>query len=415
MSHRADHLPAPPDAPERGERALKWAAAHLGDRDRALFARRPLIDPLLPNTSDIDLLAFAEVPDLLPERLWAPEPLPPVDVIWLPVSRLEALEELATWGLIAHRLAESSPTSPEGGEPSPAAGGAPAALRALMSSPESRAARIGGFLEMGFATVREIGITWDFPALALFWLQIAWSSLVASAADAAGQRVPNVYTRPLDALETLAEADRRLLEPFLEALALAEVDAGAVAEAVRRIHAQVTAAFPEPPWPDGYRQDTRYEYRYYSDPRELRWRLAVAEEMVSGGDPRGAALYLRFWAYSLARIPMVHRRCEEEVEVPFGRPFKAMGPELRALCPAILPDVTLALGGTQIDRAHVEAAASRLSQMQGALVASTQARDIPLESPRPWRPWRPEDARRPQRPGRRPSARGENPDPGGDP
>ena len=66
--------------------------------------------------------------------------------------------------------------------------------------------RTGVFLEIGFQTVREIGIAWDFPALALFWLHMGHAACLAALLDGMRRLCPNVYTRPLDYLD---EAERR--------------------------------------------------------------------------------------------------------------------------------------------------------------------------------------------------------------
>ncbi len=65
---------------------------------------------------------------------------------------------------------------------------------------------------------------------------------------------------------------------------------------------------------------TRAEYAYTLDARELDWRIQVAEEMADDGFPEAALYYLRFWAYSLARIPMVWQSALEGKDIPFLRP-----------------------------------------------------------------------------------------------
>lgn len=371
-------FPGSPDPAPAGD-AITWALAHLSPSPVAVLARRPRVDLLLPRTSDVDLLAFADVPTLLPERLWPPAPLPPVDVIWLPTRHLDDPAALARWGLIAHRAADADLVH----DPSGRAAEALPVFEANFHTPESAARRALGFLEMGAATVGEIGITWDFPPLALFWIQIAWSAAIAALADAHGQRAPNVYTRPLDALRALPTAVRALAEPLLPQLLLEPTDDPV--PRLRRIHAAV-ARFPEPPWPPGYRQDTQWEYRYFQSERELQYRLGVAAEMTSRGDAPGATAYLRFWAYSLARVPMVHRRVVEGVDVAFGRPTRAIRPDLAAHCPEILGDFDEILGGAAVDAPHVQATLERLLQLKDEVTARLLRLDLPVGSPRPWRP-----------------------------
>lgn len=362
--------------------ALRWAIRCLGPRAAAIYARDPLTDPTLPRTSDIDLLLFADVPALMPERLWAPAPLPPVDLMWLPRETLKQPERLAGWGLIAHRLAGSRLVA--GPDEALVSGGQTALERLWL--PQVRAARMNGLLEMGYATVLEVGVSWDFPQLALLWLQIAWCSLIAARADAQGRLVPNVYTRPFDALESLGKDAGRLAE-FPQWLAVAPAELPRLVALTRRIHREVALRCPEPAWPDAYRADTRAEYRYYASARELEWRIDVALEMASIGQGTAAVLYLRFWAYSLARIPVVHRCVGLGESTSFGRPSRPMLGELQRSCPSILDDLREVLGGAGVGRDALMQALAEITVLRAATIEHIQRLGLPLLEPRPWRPW----------------------------
>jgi hypothetical protein len=359
---------------------------HLGDRAAAVFVREPRIDPLYPRTSDVDVLAFGEVDLLIPERLNLPviDGGLPIDVIWLPRAMLTSPSDFSAQGLLAHRLLTSSLLFDRDGRAADFLG----AVGAAMTQPQSRLARIGGFMEMGYLAVREIGLTRDFPPLSLFWLHTAFAAALAALADTLGQLCPNVYTRPMDCLRTIpAQIIGAWDSRMIDALRL-DVAAAPLIESLHEIHAQVSRLFPEPQWPDEMRSTTRAEYRYFLDRNELEWRISVAREMIARGDQAAAVYYLRFWSYCLARVPMVWQCAQERRDVSFVRPERAAGRALRSLCPQILQPLTAILGGEQPpDTAAIERAISATTGFRDHVAALAQANGIPAGGFKPWIPY----------------------------
>ncbi len=243
---------------DRLEHALGAAVRHLAARADAILVREPLVDPDAPATSDLDLLVVGDVDALRPERI-RPHDLEPgalrVDVIWLPRAEWEHPGELAANGVIPHRIS-SSRLVHDGGGAAPQLD----ALRRAMYEPPVQALRIQGFLAMGYLTVREIGVTWDFPALALFWLHMAGAAVVAAVADALGLLCPNIYTRPIEYVRRVDRAVGCNLEEALVRTLRLDVDPLPLIPALQRIHGVVSARFPEPAWPATMRSTTRYEY-----------------------------------------------------------------------------------------------------------------------------------------------------------
>jgi hypothetical protein len=313
----------------------------LGGRATAIFVREPFIDPRCPDTSDADVLAFGTVDSLLPERLNLPAAAGtlPIDVIWLPQALLADPARLAAEGLLPHRLATSTLLLDRDGT----AAAAYADVRTAMEQPPARAARIGGFMQMGFLAVREIGVTWDFPPLALFWLHTAFAAATAAWCDASGRLCPNVYTRPFDSLRRIPEAARENWDTRIVTALRLDTDPESLIPLLRTLHEIVAGRFPEPQWPGEMRGTTRAEYVYFLDRAELEWRIAVAQEMIRRGDTAQAVYYLRFWAYSLARMPMVHQCARQGRDVSFMRPERAMGPALRELCAELVEPLALIL------------------------------------------------------------------------
>jgi hypothetical protein len=367
--------------------SLALAIKELGNRAEAVFARSPLLDAHLPETSDLDLLAVADVEDFLPERLAIGTDCPAtrrIDLIWLPRERLDDLRGLARLGLVGHRLLSSDVVFDHTGYATQQR----SALHAEFYDPEIQAQRIGGFLEMGFLTVQEIGVTWQFPALALFWIHMAWASCLAALLDGAGTFCPNIYTRPFDSIHRAeVESQLRLEHSMIAALHL-RGDIQSLVERLRRIHEVVSRSFPEPVWPDRMRQLTRYEFRYFGSRTELEWRISVAEEMSRRGSIPAAVFYLRFWAYSLARLPMVHQRALEGVDVSFVRPSRAVLPELERLCPEILDDLTLILSGDHaITTSDVTHSLDRLYVMRNQTLDFLGTHRLGFPELKTWRPY----------------------------
>jgi hypothetical protein len=365
---------------------IQWLLQRPGFGDAVIFLRTPAHEPDSPSTGDLDLLLFDSSDDLCVERL---EPTldgaPTLDLIRLPAPLLRDPAYLASHGLITHRLLASTPT---GAYQGPGAA-AQAVVRELAWQQEFQVARIVGFLEMGWLTVREVGVTWDFPALALFWLHMAHAACFAAMLDAARRLCPNVYTRPflyLDELETLV--GRQLRAPMVATLAL-DTDPAGLEQPLHALQTYVRRHCPEPVWPEEMGSGTRSEYRYWSSPLELAWRISTAREMAAHGNRAGAVFYLRYCAYSLARIAMIHQRVCEGVRQPlsFIRPESAVMPDLRAHHPNILPSLSAVLNGLRpASPIEVDAAVLQVQELREAVLAFVAERDLDIGPIRAWQP-----------------------------
>ena len=369
------------------EETLTRAVERLGGRAGAVFAKTPLIDPHLPEVSDLDLLAVGDADDFYPERLVLgsdPATSLRVDLIWLPRRKLDDLQTLAKLGLVGHRLLSSTPVFDLEGF----ATQQHAALRTIFDDRQIQKLRIAGFLEMGFLTVQEIGVTWDFPALALFWLHMAHAACLAAALDGAGELCPNIFTRPLDSVGRAEDALQIPLESEISGSLRLHGDIQKSTEGLRRIHDVVSHSFPEPEWPDRMRILTRYEFRYFASRSELEWRIRVAEAMARRGSLAAAVFYLRFWAYALARIPMVHRRALEGRDVSFVRPSRAVLPELRQLCPEILDDLTYILdSGENLSEDDIKDSLESLGLIRRQTLEFLDSRGLHIPGLKLWRPY----------------------------
>lgn len=375
------------EEPSEAEETLARAVERLDGRAGAVFAKTPLIDPHLPEVSDLDLLAVGGVDDFYPERLFlGPDSTTRVrvDLIWLPRKKLDDLQTLAVLGLVGHRLLSSTPVFDLDGF----ATQQHTALRTIFYDRQIQKLRIAGFMEMGFLTVQEIGVTWDFPALALFWLHMAHAACLAAALDGARALCPNIFTRPLDSVRRAEDILQIPLESEISESLRLRGDIQKAAEGLRHMHDVVSHSFPEPEWPNRMRILTRYEFRYFASKSELEWRIRVAEAMARRGSLPAAVFYLRFWAYALARIPMVHRRALEGRDVSFVRPSRAVLPELRQLCPEILDGLTNILdSGENLSEEDVKNSLGRLGLIRRQTLEFLDSRGLHVPGLKMWRPY----------------------------
>lgn len=300
-------------SPSRGiEVEVDRAIGILAPSADAVFLRHPAVDPSCPRTSDLDFLAFAPVKELVPERLFFDEGRP-VDVIWLPSASLDEPSSFAKQGVLPHRLLTSRIVS----DPAGTFEGKAALVAETTFEASIQAERIAGFLDLGFLTVREIGINWDAPEIALFYLHMAYAACLAALADAARTYAPNLYTRPFDYVPPLeAKTGLDLTSEAVPGLGL-EDDVEAIAAALLRLHGVLAARFPEPAWPSTMRASTRAEYRYFLDRREIAWRIEVAREMARRGNARNGVFYLRLLAYLKRPAPVGGARRKRLLELVF--------------------------------------------------------------------------------------------------
>ena len=351
--------------------------------DAASLAWRPPGDPdFPPEARDLDCLIFAAVSEVLPERRVVETAHGPafVDLIWLPDAWLDRPDTLARNGMLAHRIATSRIALDPKGRLARAAGD----VTAAMARPEVQSARIAGLLDMGFLTVREVGVTRGFPGLALFWLQIARTACVAAACDALGILCPNVYTRPHAYLAPIEAADPGFADAFGDGLR-GDVDPAPLIAAVERLQDEAARACAEPEWFDGMRAATRYEYRYFAARDETAWRMAVVRGLMARGEREAALFALRFWAYALACLPTVTARNREHMDVSYLRPARNVRTDVLAEAPGMLGDLDAVLGNDAGPEA-IGPAVARTQDLAARTRALISRHGIVLPDAPPWVP-----------------------------
>jgi hypothetical protein len=372
--------------------AIQHVTRAVAPRAVGILIRDPPVDVQFPDTSDLDFVVLADIDDLCAERLRSVASdgtRLTIDLTWLPWSWVSDPELAATRGWVPHRLLSSNLVWDSGRN----VGRHCEEIGRHMYRADIQQKRIDVFLDTGFQTVREVGITWDFPALALFWLHMAYAACLAAMADGMRRLCPNVYTRPFGYVDE-AERDGQtgLRRQWVKALHL-DADPMHLIDSLRRVHGIIVTKFPEPDWPASTRLGTRFDYRYWRSPEELDWRTRVALEMVRRGDTPAAIYYLRFCAYAIARIPMVHAASAEGRNLSFFRPEKAVLPELQRLVPEIIEDLDLMLAGARgLDVDTVRITLSMLGSLRNDTIACLRACGTPTRESGVWEPYQPRPA-----------------------
>jgi hypothetical protein len=367
--------------------AIRQVAREVASRAVGLLIRDPAVDPRCPDSSDLDFVVLADIAEMRSERLsLVVAGAGPVlaDLTWLPWAWVVNAEEAATRGWVPHRLLSSNVVWDEGREIANLCD----AIAQHMARPEIQSRRVAVFLDTGFQAVREIGITWDFPALAMFWLHMAHAACLAALADGLHMLCPNIFTRPFDHLDRVElNGHPGLRLRWTETLRLDE-ELDPLVERLLRCHALVSRRYPEPCWPASIGEGLRCEYRYWLSHQELAWRIRTARELARHGDCAAAVFHLRFCAYAVSRLPVVHARALEGISGSFLRPEKAMLPDLQRLAPEIIDDLSLMLAGSgALLTGNVKKSIDNLLDFRDTVCASLVAQGIPIATLKTWAPY----------------------------
>lgn len=322
--------------------AAEEAARILEPNPLALRCRRPLVDADCPEVADVDLVAVWERSEELPERRTVVGHLGRVfvDVLWIPVSSLLDPVEAAGYMTLPHLLAESEAVSTR----SEVVGSMVESIVLAMHEKAPWEKRIGEQINLGDAALKEATRNMDFPPAVLFFLQTAHAYYLTALADCLGQSVMSLLTRPMAKAKRMSEATGLRLDGMLSANLHLDADPTAPLEVLRRVHAAVSARASQRAL-SSLGERTRGHYLYSVSSLELEYRETVARALARRGDRANANFYLRFWAYSLSRCPVVLEDAREGRKTSFYVPFRPFKESVQAACPEILDDMGTIFGG----------------------------------------------------------------------
>lgn len=341
-------------APGRSERleaclleAAEIASRRLEPNSLGVLCRKPLVDEDCPEVSDVDLLSIWEKPEESPERITVEGPLGRVfvDILWIPVSAMLDPLEAASYKTLPHLLLESETLWMRSDTVKPLVDN----IKLSMYNKAVWERRIGSQISFGNAAYQEARNNLDFPSAALFFLQTAHSYYITALADCLKHSTMSLLTRPVTKLRRMATEMGCDLEQLLRANLHLDVEPWASLVALRRVYNAVSARCTARQL-KGVSARTRGHYAYSISPLELEYRESVAEALIRREDYANANYYLRFWAYSLSRCPVVLEEARQGRNPSFYVPFRAFKESVQGVCPEILDDMKTILGGEVTSR-----------------------------------------------------------------
>ena len=321
--------------------AAKKVSSLLEPRSLGVLVRKPLLDEDCPEVSDVDLISIWEGPEEFPERITVEGQMKQVyvDVLWIPVSKMVDSPEAASYKVLPHLLLEYKPVWLRS-EP----------VRDLIDNIKLNiydkavwARRIGHQIGFGDAALEESRKNLDFPPAALFFLQTAHSYYITALADCLKRSTMSLLTRPVTKLEHMAAETNCELEPLLRANLHLDIDPLPSLAALHRIHNNVALRCANRQLL-GVSMRAKGHFAYSISPLELEYRELVANALISKKDYPNANFYVRFWAYSLSRCPVILKEAREGRKPSFYVPFEPFKKSVLAACPEILPDMETIFG-----------------------------------------------------------------------
>ena len=305
----------------------------------AILHRSPLLDEDCPEVSDVDLLSIWRGPEESPERITVEGAHRRVfvDILWIPVSAMLEASEAASYKILPHLLLESEIVWMR----SDSIGQVIDQIKKRAYEKEVWERRIGHQIGFGDAALEEARKNLNFPPAALFFLQTAHSYYVTALADCLKLSTMSLLTRPITKVRRMGDETGCGLEELLRANL--HLDSEPSLAALGRVYNSVSARCGKGQLL-GVRGRTRGHFAYTISPLELEYRMSVAEAMMRRGDRANSNFYVRFWAYSLSRCPVVLEESRRGRNPSFYVPFGAFRESVQAACPEIFDDMQTILG-----------------------------------------------------------------------
>ncbi|HEV2389459.1 MAG TPA: hypothetical protein VGS04_01925 [Nitrososphaerales archaeon] len=292
--------------------------------------------------SDIDLLSIWEKPEELAERMTFEGPLGTtfVDVLWIPASKMLDAVEAAGYKILPHLLLESEIVWMR----SESVGPLIENIRLNAYNKGAWERRLNSQMAFGDAALHEAVNNLAFPPAALFFLQTAHAYYLMALADCLRKSTMGMLTKPIGKLRKIEPTARCDLENRLLSNLKLGVNPLRALEALDRIHRAVAARCLGADI-RGVTGKTSGHYYYSLSPTELHYRQSVAAALIWRGELAAADFYIRFWAYSLSRCPIVLEEARQGRKPSFYVPHRRLKESLLTACPEIVKDVEDVLGG----------------------------------------------------------------------
>ena len=322
--------------------AAEKACELLIPRAIGILVRKPLVDEDCPEVSDVDLISIWEKPEEMPERIVVQTKLGRkfIDILWIPAEKVFDSEEAVRYKILPHLLLEyenlwmRSDTVRDVVEN----------VKQHTYDIEAWAARIHHQLNFGDAALEEANKNLAFPPAALFFLQTSHSYFTMALADSLKSSTMSLLSRPMTKIKHLTDETNTDLDRLIRANLHIDGDPTNSLIALHRVYNKVFARCADRQLRGTYFR-TRGHFEYSLSSLELEFRELVARALIQHGDFANANFYIRFWAYSLSRCPVVLEEARQGRKPSFYVPFEPFKESVNATCPEILEDLKSILGG----------------------------------------------------------------------
>jgi hypothetical protein len=299
------------------------------------------LDEDCPEVSDVDLISIWEEQEEMPERI-AVQTIQGrkfIDILWIPAAKVFDAQEAASYKILPHLLLEYENLWMR----SDAVRNVIENVKQHTYDPEVWAARIHHQINFGDAALEETKRNLSFPPAALFFLQTAHSYFAMALADSLKRSTMSLLTRPYTKIKHMAAETNTDLDRLMRTNLHVGDDPTNSLITLRRVFEKVATKCAGRQLRGTYMR-TRGHFEYSLSPLELEYRELVARTHIQHGDFANANHYIRFWAYSLSRCPVVLEEARQGRKPSFYVPFEPLKEGVNATCPEILEDLKTILG-----------------------------------------------------------------------
>jgi hypothetical protein len=328
---------------------VEKASQSIKSDSLSILCRKPLLDEDSPEVSDIDLTVIYDKIEEYPERrtLDTKNGRVFVDLLWVPVSQLLDSDRAATYKILPHLLLESDNVWLKSNT-----------IKLIIDNIKVKAyditvwqKRIHNQIIFGNAALEEASKNLDFPPAAVFFVQTAHSYYLMGLADCLRISTMSILTKPITKVKLMAAATGDNLEKILKNNLFLETEPASSLDALEKVYNIVNQRcnFQKP---KGVTKRTHGHYTYSISSLEFEYRQMVIESLIAKGDYMNANFYLRFWAYSLSRCPVVLEEANKGNNPSFYVPFRPFKESIENYCPEILDHMKVIFGNVTLDEAR---------------------------------------------------------------
>lgn len=325
-----------------------------------------------PEASDIDLVCIYDKAEEYPERIKVKGPMGQVfvDILWVPISPMLDSPRAASYKILPHLLLESEVIWMRS-----------ESIKSIIENVKTSTyekvvwqKRISDQINFGNAALQEASRNLDFPPAVLFFLQTAHSYYMMALADCLKHSTMSLLTKPFAKLSLMAAETGSNLGGVFKANLYLDNEPSPSLKALKRVRDAVSERCADQV-PAGVSVRTRGHYTYSISPLEFEYRGMVLESLIRKGDYMNANFYLRFWAYSFSRCPVVLEDAQMGKNPSFYVPYRAFKESVEATCPEIIDDMKTILGG-DITLGQVQESISGTVQFRQLIIDQIRKRGL---------------------------------------